>query len=130
MDATTTDINDLEKWVIGSDKKPQFQIFDEPAEGATGEAEAINLALFSGYGVIIFAPDGTQSMYGTGMDGYSTGEVSVVDETTFEVALDKSINTGPGLVSYQVAVALPDADFTDGNNEIKGEKTLLYRSVR
>jgi len=27
MDATTTDINDLEKWVIGSDKKPQFQIF-------------------------------------------------------------------------------------------------------
>jgi len=130
MDATTTDINDLEKWVIGSDKKPQFQIFDEPAEGATGEAEAINLALFSGYGVIIFAPDGTQSMYGTGMDGYSTGEVSVVDETTFEVALDKSINTGPGLVSYQVAVALPDADFTDGNQEIKGEKTPLYWSVR
>ena len=117
-------IADLEKWVIGSDKKPQFQIFDET------EDEAIPLALFSGYGVIIFAPDGTQSMYGTGMDGYSTGEVSVVDETTFEVALDKSINTGPGLVSYQVAVALPDADFTDGNQEIKGEKTPLYWSVR
>ena len=69
-------------------------------------------------------------MYGTGMDGYSTGEVSVVDETTFEVALDKSINTGPGLVSYQVAVTLPDADYDDGNQEIKGEVTLLYRSVR
>ena len=123
-------IADLEKWVIGSDKKPQFQIFDEPAEGATGEGEAINLALFSGYGVIIFAHDGTQSMYGTGMDGYSTGEISAVDETTFEVALDKSINTGPGLVSYHVAVVLHDADYTDGNQEIKGEKTLLYRSVR
>ena len=41
-------IADLEKWVIVSDKKPQFQIFDEPAGNATGEAEAINLALFSG----------------------------------------------------------------------------------
>jgi len=117
-------IADLEKWVIGSDKKPQFQIFDETDDAA------IPLALFSGYGVIIFAPDGTQSMYGTGMEGYSTGEISAVDETTFEVALDKSINTGPGLVSYQVAVVLHDADYTDGNQEIKGEKTLLYRSVR
>lgn len=62
MDATTTDINDLEKWVIGSDKKPQFQIFDEPAEGATGEAEAINLALFSGYGVIIYGPNGDETL--------------------------------------------------------------------
>ena len=69
-------------------------------------------------------------MYGTGMDGYSTGEVSIVDETTFEVALDKSLNTMPGLVSYQVAAAILDADYTDGNKEIKGEKTLLYRSVR
>lgn len=117
-------IADLEKLVIGSDKKPQFQIFDEP------EDEAIPLALFSGYGVIVFSPGGNEAgRFGTGMDGYSTGEVSVVDETTFKVALDKSINTGPGLVSYQVAVALPDADFTDGNQEIKGEKTLLYRSV-
>jgi len=60
----------------------------------------------------------------------ATGEVSTIDETTFEVALDKYLNTMPGLVSYQVAVALPDADYTDGNQEIKGEKTLLYRSVR
>lgn len=123
-------IADLEKWVIGSDKKPQFQIFDEPAEGATGTAEAINLALFSGYGVIVFSPGGNEAgRFGTGMEGYSTGEVSAVDETTFEVALDKSLNTAPGLISYQVAVALPDADYADGTQEIKGEKTLLYRSV-
>lgn len=118
-------IADLEKWVIGSDKKPQFQIFDETDDAA------IPLALFSGYGVIIFSPDGGEAgKFGTGIDGYSTGEVSTIDETTFEVALDKSLNTAPGLISYQVAVALPDADYTDGNQEIKGEKTLLYRSVR
>lgn len=118
-------IADLEKWVIGSDKKPQFQIFDETDDAA------IPLALFSGYGVIIFSPDGGEAgKFGTGIDGYSTGEVSAVDETTFEVALDKSLNTAPGLISYQVAAALPDADYTDGNREIKGEKTLLYRSVR
>lgn len=117
-------IADLEKWVIGSDKKPQFQIFDET------EDEAIPLALFSGYGVIVFSPGGNEAgRFGTGMEGYSTGEVSAVDETTFEVALDKSLNTAPGLISYQVAVAIPDADYADGTQEIKGEKTLLYRSV-
>ena len=118
-------IADLEKWVIGSDKKPQFQIFDETDDAA------IPLALFSGYGVIIFSPDGGEAgKFGIGIDGYSTGEVSVIDETTFAVTIDKSLNTMPGLVSYQVAVVLHDADYTDGNQEIKGEKTLLYRSVR
>ena len=118
-------IADIEKGVIGSDKKPQFQIFDETDDAA------IPLALFIGYWVIIFSPDGGEAgKFGIGIDGYSTGEVSAIDETTFEVALDKSLNTMPGLVSYQVAVVLHDAGFSDGNQEIKGEKTLLYRSVR
>lgn len=118
-------IADLEKWVIGSDKKPQFQIFDET------EDEAIPLALFSGYGVIIYSADGAEAgKFGVNLTGYSDTEVYVEDETTFEVALDKSLNTAPGLISYQAAVALPDADYADGTQEIKGEKTLLYWSVR
>ena len=118
-------LSSVEKWVIGSDKKPQFQIFDETDDAA------IPLALFSGYGVIIFSPDGGEAgKFGIGIDGYSTGEVSAIDETTFYVSLDKSLNTMPGLVSYQVAVVIHDADYTDGNQEIKGEITLLYRSVR
>ena len=125
-------IADLEKWVIGGlTRNRSFKFSMNRRREPRGRGRPINLALFSGYGVIIFgAHDGTQSMYGTGMDGLFHGEISAVDETTFEVALDKSINTGPGLVSYQVAVVLHDADYTDGNQEIKGEKTLLYRSVR
>ena len=73
-------LSSVEKWVIGSDKKPQFQIFDETDDAA------IPLALFSGYGVIIYSGDGAiAGKFGINMDGYSSGEVSVIDETTFEV---------------------------------------------
>lgn len=113
-----------ELWVIGADKKQQFQVCEEST------LEALPLAFFSGYGVIIYSADGAEAgKFGVNLTGYSDTDVSVVDETTFEVALDKSLNTAPGLISYQVAVALPDADYADGTQEIKGEKTLLYRSV-
>lgn len=40
-----------ELWVIGADKKQQFQVCEEST------LEALPLALFSGYGVIIYGPD-------------------------------------------------------------------------
>ena len=114
-----------ELWVIGADKKQQFQVCEEST------LEALPLALFSGYGVIIYGPDGGEiGRFGVGLDDFDATCVSVVDETTFEVAFDKSLNITPGFYKYRVHAVWPDSDFEDGDfDEFSGKKKLLFRSI-
>lgn len=121
----TTSINTTEKWVQGSDKKPQFKV----TEKTTGEDLA--LSLFTGYGVVIWYPDETElGRFGYNITGFSDDEVSTVDDYTFEVALDKALNTQTGVYKYRVFIVWSDADFTDLNFETYNDnKTVLYNSV-
>lgn len=122
----TTAINDIEKWVQGADKKPKFCIKDKTA------GTAIPLSLFTAYGVIVFNPIGVEvGRYGTtGMSGFSTGEISAVNATSFEVALDNSLNTMEGIFEYRVCAKWADADFTDSDYEtFSDDREPLYLSV-
>jgi hypothetical protein len=120
-------INDLEKWVVGADKKPKFAIYD--SVGTT----PISLSVFNGYGVVIFDPSGSEvGRYGSGMTGFSTGEVSVVSATSFEVALDHSLNTTGtvGVWEYRVAAVWADDDFLDLDYDAFGdERNALFLST-
>lgn len=121
----TTNINTAEKWVQGSDKKPQFKV----TEKTTGEDLA--LSLFEGYGIIVWGPDDVEvGRYGYNISGFSDSEVSTVDAYTFEVALDKSLNTKVGTYKYRICVVWTDADFTDLTFEtFNDNRTVLYNSV-
>lgn len=119
-----TTISDADRWVMGSDKIFQFTIQDY----STGED--IELALLSGYGVVIYKPDGTELKFGYNITGFSSAEVYAVDATTFEVSLDKSLNTIPGIYYYRVFGVWGDASFTDTTHEEYGkEREILYISV-
>jgi hypothetical protein len=122
----TTAINDIEKWVQGADKKPKFCIKDVTSSAA------VALSLFTAYGVIIFNPMGDEvGRYGTtGMTGFSTGEISAVNATSFEVALDNSLNTMEGIYEYRVCAKWADGDFTDTDYEtFSDDREPLYLSV-
>ena len=123
----TTAINDIEKWVQGADKKPKFAIYDSTL------TTPIALSLFSGYGVVIFNPSGTEvGRYGTGMSGYTTAEFSAVSTTSFEIALDHSLNTSStdGIWEYRVAAVWSDNDFTDSDySTFSDDRQPLYNSV-
>jgi hypothetical protein len=123
----TPDINDLEKWVQGADKKPKFAIYDYTL------TTPISLSLFSGFGVIIFNPDGDEvGRYGTGMSGYSTAQFSTVSTTSFEIALDHSLNTSStdGVWEYRIAASWLDSDFTDSDyTAFSDNREPLYLSV-
>lgn len=106
-----TTFNNIDRWVIGSDKLFQFSIQDY----STGND--LELALLTGYGVIIYKPDGTQMKFGYNMDGFSSSEVYAVDATTFEVALDKSLNDMPGIYTYRLCAVWGDVSFSDNNHE-------------
>lgn len=119
-----TTINEADRWVIGSDKIFQFTIKDY----TTGED--IDLSLLSGYGVVIYKPDGTELKFGYNILGFSPDEVYAVDATTFEVSLDKSLNTIPGIYYFRVFALWGDVSFEDTNHEEFGkEREILYISV-
>lgn len=114
---------DIEKWPISADKKVQFQ-FTEP------DGTLVPLAYLSGYGVILYAPDGKEYKYGTGLVGFTDTQVNVIDENTFELAIPKDINTAPGYWRYRTVASWYDSDFPDNDyNEIMEDKTILYKSI-
>lgn len=115
----------IERWVIGADKKPKFTIKDKT--GGTN----IALSVFSGYGVIIYDPDGIEAgKFGINLTGYSSDEISSVDAYTFEVALDKSLNETVGLWKYRIHAVWSDSDFEDNTYETYNDsRENLYYSV-
>lgn len=123
--ATTVGVNSLEKWVIGADKKPKFTIKDKTA------GTNIALSVFSGYGVIIYDPDGNiAGQYGVNLTGYSSAEVSSVDVYTFQVALDKSLNTIAGTWKYHIYAVWSDSAFDDTDYDTYNDtRESLYYSV-
>lgn len=114
----------LEKWVIGSDKKPRFQIEED------GTGDLIPLVYLSGYGVVFYDHYGTViGKFGNGLTGFSSAEVNIIDENTFEIALDKSVNTLQGYVFYRLFVAWYDSDFTDDDfNSYSSDRVIIYYS--
>ena len=119
-------LSSVEKWVIGSDKKPQFQIEEE------GSGDLLPLYLLSGYGVVIFAPDGSElGKFGTGLTGFDSTKVNVLDDNTFEVVLDKELNTIEGYIYYKLYAAWSDSDYDDGDfNAYTENRDVLYKSIR
>jgi hypothetical protein len=117
----------VENWVIGSDKKPQFKILEKSTN------DPLLLSLFSGYGIIVWDPEGTEvGRYGYNLTGFSDDEVSTVDTYTFEVALDHSLNGIVGLWKYRIYLRWTDADFTDMYQGTYNDSSLrlnLYNSV-
>jgi hypothetical protein len=117
----------VENWVIGSDKKPQFKILEKSTEAA------ILLSLFSGYGIIVWDPEGTEvGRFGYNLTGFSAAEVSTVDTYTFEVALDHALNGIIGVFKYRLFLKWTDADFVDlyqGTYNDSASRLNLYNSV-
>lgn len=124
MGSTTTTVT-TERWVIGADKKPKFNIVDKTAK------TNIALSVFSGYGIILYDPDGNEAgRYGIGITGFSSTEVSSVDSYTFQVALDKAINDLAGYWRYHVVAVWADAHFDDDDYEtLNDDREILYYSV-
>lgn len=122
---TLTAAGTIERWVIGADKKPKFTIRDKT------DSTDIALSVFSGYGIIVFDPEGLEAgRYGYNIAGYSPIEVSNIDAFTFQVVLDKSINTKAGLWKYRIHVVWDDTDFSDDNYEAFNDiREPLYFSV-
>lgn len=118
-------ISDVERWVIGSDKKPKFQFKDK------SDSTIIALSTFVGYGVIVFNPLNSEvGRYGTGLAGFSTGEIAVASTGEFEVTLDKSLNTMAGIYSYRLVGSWTDSDFADGDYDVMTDnREPLYLSV-
>lgn len=124
MGSTTATVT-TERWVIGTDKKPKFNIVDKTAQ------TNIALSVFSGYGIILYDPNGNEAgRFGTGLTGFSIDEISSVDSYTFEVALDKSLNMIEGYWRYHVCARWTDADFDDSDYEtMNDDREILYYSV-
>lgn len=116
-------MKELEEWVIGSDKKPTINLYDN-----TGEAILINSLL--GYGIRLWNAEGSViGSYGVNMSGFSSTEIVDIGVSSFNVVLDKSINTVVGIVRARVFVVWTDAYFTDTNFDDIGGNINLYNSV-
>jgi hypothetical protein len=117
----------VENWVIGSDKKPQFKIYEKSTN------TAILLALFTGYGIVVWDPEDNEvGRFGHGLTGFTETQCTLVDTYTFEIALDKSLNTQIGVYKYRLFASWTDADFTDTNQETYNDSSVrlnLYNSV-
>ena len=115
----------LEKWVIGADKKPKFVIKNKTLTAN------IALSVFSGYGVIIYYPEGSEmGRFGINLAGFSNTEVHLVDAYTFEIALDKSLNTQTGTYKYRIYTVWADSAFADsGYDAFNDDREELYDSV-
>ncbi len=125
MDATTTDINDLEKWVIGGDKIAFFAFEDDPTD------EPLPLDYLSGYGVVLFSPDNREvGRFGIGLTGYSSGNVTAETATSFSVALDFSLNTMPGIYEYRLCAKWVNSTFDDSDYmDFTSDRLPIYLSV-
>lgn len=116
-------MKELEEWVIGSDKKPTMNLYDN-----TGEAILINSLL--GYGIRLWNAEGSViGSYGVNMSGFSATEIVNIGDSSFDVVLDKSINTVEGIVRARIYTIWADTDFTDTNFDDIGGNINLYNSV-
>jgi hypothetical protein len=121
----TTTVNTTEKWVIGADKKPQFQIIERSTE------DEILLSAFSGYGIIVWDPNDQElGRWGKDITGFTEDGVSEVDNYTFQVALDKSLNITEGVYKYRICAIWSDSDFVDATFDAYNDnRENLYNSV-
>lgn len=115
----------LEKWVQGADKKPKFVIKNKTLTAN------IALSVFSGYGVIIYYPEGSEmGRFGNNLAGFIDTNVNIVDAYTFEIALDKGLNTQSGTYKYRIYVVWADSAFADlGYETYNDDREELYDSV-
>lgn len=116
-------MKELEEWVIGSDKKPTINLYDN-----TGEAILINSLL--GYGIRLFdSKDAIMGSYGVNMTGFSATEIVNIGDSSFDVVLDKSINTVSGIVRARIYTIWADTEFTDSDFDDISGNINLYNSV-
>lgn len=113
----------IEEWVIGSDKKPTINLYDN-----TGDA--ITLADITGYGIRVYDSKGAiMGSYGVNLSGFTDTQIVNVGTSSFDVVLDKAINTVEGIVTGRIFALWVDSDFTDTDFDEIGYSVNLYNSV-
>jgi hypothetical protein len=114
----------IEPWVIGTDKKPTIYLYDN-------NGDDIDIADLQGYGIIVYNSAGTIiGKYGSNIAGYDDTTIYDVEDNHFTVALDKSINTVEGYVKGRIVAIWDDLDFTDSNFESATTLVTLYNSIQ